>query len=84
MGNMLISVKLKKNKSSFLSDLKKRSVESRLTALRNVLRKVNATEGRFVIKNFNTEVNCLFKTKGNIQKSLALYKKIKTATKKSK
>lgn len=84
MKNQLISAKLKKSKNKFVLDLKRRNIESRLTALRTVLRDVNATDGKFVIKNFNKEVNCLFKAKGNIEKSLILYKKMKTAEKKSK
>jgi hypothetical protein len=84
MSKMSISVKLKKNKTLFLSDLKRRNIESRMTALRTVLRKANATEVKFITKNFTDEVNCLFKFKGHVAKSLVLYKKSKASKKKSK
>ena len=77
MKRVNVSVKLKKNKTNFIADLKRRNIKSRMTALLSVMTKANLSELNLVNKNFFKEVQCLSLKKGNVDKAVAHYKKQK-------
>lgn len=87
MTKLSISAKLKTNKNLFLLDMKKRNVQSRLTALISIFaseKKIKDSDNRFVCKNFDIELKSLAASKGKMLKSVEVYHKLKKAASKSK